>query len=167
MALCTKQRGDRICGLFRPWSWPAYAQTPEMAVIHSAADALGGLDRIRAVKTLIIEGEGTNPNVGQNRNPDDPLLDWKVTEYKKTIDLAGGRMRLEQHRQAQFAFSMANDVRQNFVLDGDIAFNLDATGKASRAAEAAVRERRHRDARQPGDDRPRRARSGHQAKASS
>ena len=121
----------------------AYAQTPEMAAIHSAADALGGLDRIRAVKTLIVEGEGTNPNVGQNRNPNDPLLDWKVTEYKKTIDLAGGRMRLEQHRQAQFAFSMANDVRQNFLLDGDIAFNVDATGKASRAAEAAVRERRH------------------------
>lgn len=120
----------------------AYAQTPEKAVAQSAAEALGGLDRVLAVKTLIVQGEGTNPNVGQNRNPDDPLLDWKVTEYKKTIDLAHGRMRLEQHRQAQFAFSMANDVRQNFVLDGDIAFNVDATGKASRTAEATVRERR-------------------------
>src|SRR5580704_9631336 len=120
----------------------AYTQTPEATVIKNAADALGGLDRVRAVKTLIIQGEGTNPNVGQNRNPDDPLLNWKVTEFKKTIDLARGRMRLEQHRQAQFAFSMANDVRQDFLLDGDIAFNVDATGKASRAAEATVRERR-------------------------
>ena len=51
-------------------------------------------------------------------------------------------MRLQQHRQAQFAFSMANDVRQNMLLDGDIAFNVDASGKAFRAPEAAVRDRR-------------------------
>ena len=95
-----------------------------------------------SMPTLIIQGEGSNPNVGQNRNPDDPLLDWKVTGYKKVIDLAGGRMRIEQHRQAQFAFSMANDVRQKFLLDGDIAFNVDDLGKASRAPETAVRERR-------------------------
>jgi len=120
----------------------AYAQTPEMGVIKSAAQAVGGVDRIRAVTTLIIEGEGTNPNVGQNRNPNDPLLDWKITDYKKTIDLMHGRMRLQQHRQAQFAFSMANDVRQNFVLDGNIAFNVDASGKAARAPESAVKERR-------------------------
>jgi hypothetical protein len=119
----------------------AGAQTPQ-SVIQSAANALGGLDRVRAVKTLIMEGEGTNPNVGQNRNPNDPLLDWKVTAYRKTIDLASGRMRLEQHRQAQFAFAMANDVRQNMALDGDIAFNVDASGKASRAPEVAVRDRR-------------------------
>ena len=118
------------------------AQTPEMALVQGAAGALGGLDRVRSVKTLVIEGAGTNPNVGQNRNPDDPLPDWKVTEYKKTIDLAAGRMRIQQHRQAEFAFSMANDVRQNLVLDGDIAFNVDASGKAVRAPQAAVRDRR-------------------------
>jgi len=120
----------------------AYAQTPERSLVQRAAEALGGLDRVRTVKTLIIEGAGTNPNVGQNRNPDDPLLDWKVTEYKKTIDLANGRMRLQQHRVAQFAFSMANDVRQNFVVDGDIAFNVDGNGKASRVTETVTRERR-------------------------
>src|SRR5271157_4913007 len=49
------------------------AQTPEVTAIKSAADALGGVDRVRAVKTLIMEGEGTNPNVGQNVTPDAPL----------------------------------------------------------------------------------------------
>ena len=120
----------------------AYAQTPEAAIVQNAAEALGGVERVRAVKTLIVEGAGVDPNVGQNRNPNDPLLDWKVTEYKKTIDLTHGRMRIQQHRQAQFAFSMANDVRQNMALDGDIAFNLDSSGKAYRAPEAAVRDRR-------------------------
>ena len=120
-------------GIFR-----AYGQTPELAVISSAADALGGKARIQALRTLIIEGSGTNPNVGQNRNPEDPLPDWKVTDYRKTIDLANGRMRLEQRRQAQFAFSMANDVRQNLGLDGDIAYNVGPDGKASRASEAVA-----------------------------
>ncbi len=120
----------------------AYGQAPESAAIDSAADALGGKPRIQSLRTLVVEGSGTNPNVGQNRNPDDPLPDWKVTDYRKTIDLMNGRMRIEQHRQAQFAFSMANDVRQNLCLDGDIAYNVGPDGKATRASEAVARDRR-------------------------
>jgi len=120
----------------------AYAQSPELVVISGAADALGGTARIQSLRTIVIEGAGTNPNVGQNRNPDDPLPDWRVTEYRKTIDLVNGRMRLEQHRQAEFPFSMANDVRQNLVVDGDIAFNVGPDGKATRASEAVAQDRR-------------------------
>jgi hypothetical protein len=120
----------------------AYGQAPELAAIDTAADALGGKARIQTLRTLIIEGSGTNPNVGQNRNPDDPLPDWKVTDYRKTIDLANGRMRIEQRRQAQFPFSMANDVRQNLGLDGDIAYNVGPDGQAARASEAVARDRR-------------------------
>ena len=46
---------------------------PEMQVVDDAAAALGGRDRIQSVKTLIIEGEGPAPNVGQNRMPDSEL----------------------------------------------------------------------------------------------
>ncbi len=120
----------------------AVAQTPEMAAIRNAADALGGVERVRAVKTLVLEGAGVNPNVGQNLTPDAPLTDWKVTGYKKTIDLEHWRMRFEQRRDAQFPFSMANINHQNFVLDGNVAFNVDREGRASRAPEAAVRDRR-------------------------
>jgi hypothetical protein len=120
----------------------AYGQSPERAVIDSAAGALGGKARIQSLRTLVIEGAGINPDVGQNRNPDDPLPDWKVTDYRKTIDLVNGRMRLEQRRQAEFPFSMANDVRQNLVVDGDIAFNVGPDGKAARASGAVARDRR-------------------------
>jgi hypothetical protein len=120
----------------------ALAQTPEMAAIKNAADALGGVDRVRAVKTLIMEGEGTNPNVGQNVTPDAPLTDWKITGYKKTIDLAHWRLHFQQRRDAKFEFSMANINHQNFVLDGDVAFNVDRDGKTARAPDAAVRDRR-------------------------
>ena len=33
--------------------------TPEQQVVSDAAAALGGRDRILAVKTIVIEGEGT------------------------------------------------------------------------------------------------------------
>jgi Metallo-beta-lactamase superfamily len=122
---------------------PVYAQSPELAAINGAADALGGRAKIQALRTLVIEGAGINPNVGQNRNPDDPLPNWKVTDYRKTIDLVNGRMRLEQHRQAEFPFSMANDVRQNLAVDGDIAFNVGPDGKATRASEAVAQDRRY------------------------
>lgn len=118
-----------------------HAQT-ERSLIHAAAEALGGTDRIQAVKTLIIEGHGKQPNIGQNVTPDAPLPDWNVPEFKRTIDFAHRSMRVEQHRVAEFPFSMANDVRQNMVLDGDIAYNVDAAGRAVRASAAAVRERR-------------------------
>ena len=118
------------------------AQTPEVAAISSAADALGGADRIRAVKTLTMEAEGINPNVGQNLTPDAPLTDWKVTEYKKSIDLAHWRLHYAQRRDAKFPFSMANINRQNYILDGAISFNLDREGKTSRAPDAALRDRR-------------------------
>jgi len=118
-----------------------HAQT-ERDNIHTAAEALGGTERIQRIKTLVMEGHGKQPNIGQNVTPDSPLPDWNVREFKRTIDLVHGRMRVEQHRVADFPFSMANDVRQNMVLDGAIAYNVDASGKAVRAPAAAVRDRR-------------------------
>lgn len=122
---------------------PACSQTPEMQVISSAAEALGGKDRIEAVQSLIMEGQGHYPNIGQNLTPDAPLPDWAVPEYKRTVDLVNARIKVEQHRVAKFPFSMVNDARQIFVLDGDVAYNVDpVTGKATRASEAAAVERR-------------------------
>ena len=35
--------------------------TPEQQIVNDAAAALGGRDRVLAVKTLVIEGEGSAP----------------------------------------------------------------------------------------------------------
>ena len=67
--------------------------SPERAVLDAAAMALGGADRLLALKALTIEGSGSAPNAGQNRMPDDELPVWKVTEFKRTLDLANGRTR--------------------------------------------------------------------------
>jgi metallo-beta-lactamase superfamily protein len=115
---------------------------PEMQVVNDAAAALGGKDRVQAMKTLIIEGEGPAPNAGQNRMPDGELPVWKVTEFKRSIDLANGRTRVQQLRTAQFLFAGATVQRQNQALDGDVAFNVGQDGNPTRAGEAAARDRR-------------------------
>jgi glyoxylase-like metal-dependent hydrolase (beta-lactamase superfamily II) len=120
----------------------AFGQSPEMAVITRAAEALGGKDKILAVKTLVIEGSGINPNVGQNPLPDSPLLNWNVPELKRSLDLANGRMRVEQHRIAAFDFALATDVRQNMGFDDGVAFNVNPDGTAQRLGEAAAADRR-------------------------
>jgi glyoxylase-like metal-dependent hydrolase (beta-lactamase superfamily II) len=113
-----------------------------MKVINGAADALGGKDRVLSIKTLVIEGHGTEPNIGQNPEPQGPLNNWNVPEFKRTIDLANGRMRLEQHRVADFPFALATDVRQNQGLDGSIAFNSNPDGRVQRANDTVAEDRR-------------------------
>ena len=88
---------------------------PERQVILDAADAMGGRDKVLAVRTLTIEGEGDAPNVGQNTKTDSELPNWKVTEFKETIDLANHRVRMQQVRTAQFLFANANTQRQPAV----------------------------------------------------
>ncbi|MEQ1948971.1 MAG: MBL fold metallo-hydrolase [Bryobacteraceae bacterium] len=124
----------------------AHAQTVRLGtpqdLVRQSAEALGGRDRVMTVKTLVVEGAGINPNVGQNPTPDSPLLNWRITDYRKTFDLQNRRVRIERHRKAEFAFSMFNDVRENMTLDGTVAYNIDEKGMAARAPESAVRERR-------------------------
>jgi len=120
----------------------AFGQSPEMTVMTRAAEALGGKDKVLAVKTLVIEGSGINPNVGQNPLPEAPLLNWNVPEFKRSIDLASGRMRVEQHRIAAFDFALATDVHQNMGLDGGVAFNVNPDGTAQRVGDAAAADRR-------------------------
>jgi len=122
-------------------------RAPELKAVKAAAEALGGQDKILAVRTLTIEGEGENPNLGQNLTPDAPLTVWKVTNFKRTIDLnqgsGKGRMRVEQVRTAQFPFALATVSRQNMVLDGNVAWNVNEDGSpSSRLTEKTAVERR-------------------------
>jgi Metallo-beta-lactamase superfamily len=115
---------------------------PEAKFVQDVAAALGGQDRIKAIKTLAIEGEAVAPNVGQNRMPDSELPVWKVTEFRRTIDLANGRMRSQQLRTAQFLFAGALVQRQQQGLDGDVAYNIGADGNVNRVGDQAMRDRR-------------------------
>ena len=116
--------------------------SPERQAIDSAAAALGGADRINALKVLTIQGAGVAPLIGQNRMPDDELPVWKVSEYTRTTDLAQGRTRVRQVREAQFLFAGETVQRQTQGLDGNVAYNVGANGAVTRATDAAARDRR-------------------------
>jgi glyoxylase-like metal-dependent hydrolase (beta-lactamase superfamily II) len=94
------------------------------------------------VNTLIIEGSGENFNMGQNMSPEAPLPKLTVTSSKRSIDYANNRWRLEQARTpAYVTANMAPDQPQTLGVDGDLAFNVAATGTATRAAEQVARDR--------------------------
>src|SRR5215467_13511881 len=116
--------------------------SPEHRMINDVVEALGGRQPVLAVKTLTIQGEGPAPNVGQNTMPDSELPVWKVTEFKRTIDLPNHRMRTTQVRTALFLFANASTQRQDQGLDGNVAYNVGENGAATRASAAVARDRR-------------------------
>lgn len=117
-------------------------QSPAAKLIRETARAMGGADHIQAIRTLTMEGEGSAPNLGQNVTPDGELPVWKVTGFKRTIDLPQSQMSTQQVRTAQFLFAGATVQRQNQGLDGDVAYNISPEGGAARANQAAARDRR-------------------------
>jgi len=115
---------------------------PERQLVNDAAAALGGGDRIRALKSIGVDGEADAPNIGQNRLPDSELPNWKVTDYHRTTDLANDRTDMTQKRIAQFQFAGALVQRQHQAQDGDVAINFPPNGEPARGTEAQARDRR-------------------------
>ena len=132
---------------------------PELQLVTRAADALGGRDRLMAVKTLQIIGYGELAyfNGGGNitGDPAAPQKWQKVLDYTRTIDLEHWRTRVQQRLKMDFVFaSTAGQLglnRTNETLDGDIAYNIGGgflaapqagTQQPQPAGPAAARQRR-------------------------
>ena len=131
----------------------AAPQRPQAAtsLIAGAAEALGGRERILAVKTIVLEGygEAAYQNGGGNisASPDAPQKWVSIPEYQKTIDLEHRRMRLRQRNHQNFVFASAagylGAANPNIVyLDGQVGYNVGQNGRAVRVAEGAARARR-------------------------
>src|SRR5262245_34260732 len=116
--------------------------SPEMRVINDAAAALGGKARIQQIKTLVMEGEGIAPNLGQNITPDTDLPIWKVTKFTSVISPANSRMRVKQVREAQFLLASATVQSQEYGVDGEVAYTIAQDGAATRVSDWIAQERR-------------------------
>ncbi len=117
--------------------------TPEQQVINDAAAALGGRDRILAVKTLVIEGDGANGNLGQDLTPERAVQTFTLTNYKREIDVAGGRTRVEQTRTPTFPYFQGQQPqRQILGVAGEVGYNVAPDGAATRTPNAVARDRR-------------------------
>jgi glyoxylase-like metal-dependent hydrolase (beta-lactamase superfamily II) len=118
--------------------------TPEQQFINDAADALGGRSRIEAAKTLTLEGEGTNYNLGQDMKPDAATQQFAISGYKRQIDIVNARQRVEQTRTPKFAFFQGPQPQKQIQgLDDQVAFNVNPAGVATRLGAAAELDRRY------------------------
>ena len=132
---------------------------PELQLVTRAADALGGRDRVMALKTLQLVGYGELAyfNGGGNitGDPAAPQKWQKVLEYTRTIDLEHWRTRVQQRLKMDFVFASTVGQlglnRTNETLDGDIAYNIGGgflaapqpgTPQPQPAGPAAARQRR-------------------------
>ena len=117
--------------------------SPEQQIVNDAAAALGGREKIQAVKTFVIEGEGTNGNLGQDMTPEAVSQTFKVTAYKRAVDVAAGRARIEQTRTPNFTYFQGQaPQKQVSGVDGDVGYNVAADGTATRVPNAAANDRR-------------------------
>jgi len=117
--------------------------TPEQQIVNDAAAALGGRDRIMAVKTLVIEGTGTNGNLGQDMTMDATGQQFQLSDYKRSIDAAGARAKTEQTRTPNFAYFQGQQPQKQVLgIDGDVAYNVGANGTPTRANAAVAKDRR-------------------------
>ncbi len=137
----------------------AQGATPERQLVTRAADALGGRDRLMALKTLQIVGYGElayfNGGGNISSDPQAPQKWQKVLDYTRTIDLEHGRTRVQQRLKMDFVFASTVGQlglnRTNETLDGDVAYNIGggflaapqaATPPPQPASAAAARQRR-------------------------
>ncbi len=101
----------------------ADAQRPGKPLIEELARAMGGRDRILAVRTIVVEGTGENYNLGQNISPDAPLPVFAVTAYARSIDFANRRWRQDQTREPRFVTGNVTPARQRIGFDS-IAYDI-------------------------------------------
>jgi hypothetical protein len=128
---------------------PARAETAS-EVIAQAVDALGGRAQVMGAKSLVIHayGQAAYQDGGGNiaSSPDAPQKWVNISGYRRVIDLDHGRTNVQQSNVQDFVFAyrrnMNGDVKVNASLDGDVAFNTDASGKKVRAPAMAARNRR-------------------------
>jgi len=122
-------------------------QSQAQQVVNDAADALGGRDRVLAVKTLLVEGEGKEFSFGQGSSWTEMGQEasvWKVMGYRRAYDLTASRARFEQSRTALYAFFAGHIPGKSVqAVDGDVAFNIGGSGAATRVwNERAVADQR-------------------------
>ena len=117
---------------------------PETQTINDAVAAVGGKAKVESVSTLLLEGTGTNRNLGQNRTPEADLPVFQVTQFRRLIDFGGGRARQEQTRQAvpPPGAPPAQPQQQTVGIDGEVAYTVAADGRATRQDARAASDRR-------------------------
>ncbi|MGI9202641.1 MAG: MBL fold metallo-hydrolase [Woeseiaceae bacterium] len=115
----------------------------EQQFVEDVTAALGGRNAIEAVETLTMEAEGRMLNIGQDLTPEAATMEFDITDYKLTADLANNRSRTELTRTPLFDYFRGRDpMPQVNGIDGNVAYDIGADGSARRAHEDVATDRR-------------------------
>ena len=116
--------------------------------VARAADALGGAERVRAVRTIRLRGSGHDAyQDGGSLITTEPTAPEKmtiITAYERVIDLVNDRTRVRAKQSRAFVFAARAMMEGRPIdqgLDGDVAFDTAADG-ASRRLPGEVAQRR-------------------------
>lgn len=117
--------------------------TPEQQFIHDVADAMGGVEAVRAARRLTLDGTGRQWNLGQDMRPDLAQQTFTVSTFTRVIDLTAPRVRTTQTRTPNFTFYQGPQAQTAITgLDGDVAYGGPSLERLSRASRAAAIDRR-------------------------
>jgi hypothetical protein len=122
---------------------PAPASTAPAAdsrkTIEEAAQALGGLERVKNVKNITLHGYGQYAYQFGLANvtavPNAAMRMIAANDLQRIYDLENNRFRQTEYRNMLFTFAlpaMTSWAPFNLNLDGDIAWDIGPDGKASR-----------------------------------
>jgi hypothetical protein len=114
---------------------------PACVALTAAAQALGGIERIRSIRNITLEGFGQYAcQFGGGNITADPNAPQKypaANELKRAYDLEHSRFQLFERRNFLFPFADSGGHAFTLVglfLDGDIAYNRTPNGMVVRAA---------------------------------
>ena len=115
----------------------------EQQILEDAVAALGGRSSIEAAKTLMIEAEGVQGNLGQDMTPEATSQSFTISSYKQFTDLKAGRMRIHLTRKPNYDYYRGPAAMdQVFGVDGDVAYNVAADKSVRRASKGRALELR-------------------------
>jgi hypothetical protein len=118
---------------------PVQALATAREQIVRAAEALGGAQKILALRSFSYEGMGWNANLMQQMRPEAPLLLWMLPSYTRIIDLENQRAVTAFVRRPAFPAvfdNRASDTR----LDGDLAWAMVTDGSGQKRSQRVASE---------------------------
>lgn len=111
--------------------------------VEDAAAALGGLDRIGALKSIAMEGAGVTFNLGQDLTPEATGQTFTIAGYRRVLSFTANALRTEQTRTPAFPYFQGPAAQKQLMgVDGDIGYNISPLGVSVRVSEAVTRQRR-------------------------
>lgn len=110
--------------------------------VGEAARALGGAERLRAIKSVVMEGGGTNGNLGQDLTPEATGQTFAITDHRRILSFSANALRTEQTRTPRFPYFQGQAAQKQIAgVDGDIGYNISPLGVSVRVSEPATRQR--------------------------